>query len=110
MFNVMGVTDPRVLVWVGPDLAFTVPEKRDTVNPVWTQEEAEFILRVQSTQVIRFEVQDVDVSGFDSMGCATIHASEVIDSPGVRRLPVMLDGKQYGTLVVVFSRDCVGFF
>ncbi|KAF8288948.1 putative C2 domain containing protein [Trypanosoma cruzi] len=106
MFNVMGVTDPRVLVWVGPDLAFTVPEKRDTVNPVWTQEEAEFILRVQSTQVIRFEVQDVDVSGFDSMGCATIHASEVIDSPGVRRLPVMLDGKQYGTLVVVFSRDC----
>ncbi|ESL07653.1 hypothetical protein TRSC58_04654 [Trypanosoma rangeli SC58] len=105
MFNAMGVTDPRVLVWVGPDLAFTVPEKRDTVNPVWTQEEAEFVLRVQSTQIIRFEVQDVDVAGFDSMGCATIHASEVIASPGVHSLPVMLDGTQYGTLVVAFAID-----
>ncbi|RNF13427.1 uncharacterized protein Tco025E_06389 [Trypanosoma conorhini] len=105
MFNAMGVTDPRVLVWVGPDLAFTVPEKRDTVNPVWTQEEAEFLLRVQSTQVIRFEVQDVDVAGFDSMGSANIHASEVIASPGVRSLPVMLDGTQYGTLVVLFTID-----
>ncbi|ORC93124.1 uncharacterized protein TM35_000024500 [Trypanosoma theileri] len=103
MFNVLGLTNPRVMVWVGPDHVFTVSEKPNTVNPKWTQEEGEVLVCAQSSQIIRFEVQDVDVAGFDSMGCATIHASEIIASPGEHSLPVILDGKQYGILDVVFT-------
>nr|CCC51479.1 conserved hypothetical protein [Trypanosoma vivax Y486] len=103
IFNVLGVTDPRVMVWVGPNHVFTTPEKRDTVNPKWEPMEGQFTASVQPTHVIRFEVQDVDVAGFDSLGCAVIHASEVIGTSSERVLPVMLHGKQYGTLTVVFS-------
>ncbi|RHW69791.1 C2 domain containing protein [Trypanosoma brucei equiperdum] len=103
MFNVLGVTDPRVTVWVGPNHAFTTPEKRDTVNPKWSLEEAEFQVSVERGHVIRFEVQDVDTTGFDSLGSAVVDASEVIESPGARTLPVMLREKQYGTLTVVFT-------
>nr|CCC93677.1 unnamed protein product [Trypanosoma congolense IL3000] len=103
MFNVLGVTDPRVLVWIGPNHVFTAPVKQDTVNPKWTREEGEFQVSVRPEHIIRFEVQDVDATGFDGLGCATVHASEIVGSEGERKLPVMLDGKQYGTLTVVFA-------
>lgn len=107
MLGVIGTCDPRVRVWLDEELLHTVPAVHESLNPHWTAAQGAFVMPqpVSSSPpaVLRFELQDVNVSGIDPMGEARLRVADALKSPGVRELTVKLDGVDYGTLVVECS-------